>query len=59
MTHPFQIGNTYTNRKGDYQVVSLDERQDKMVIRYVDNGKNHETTITDSERIWENMNWEK
>ena len=58
MPHPFQIGNIYANRKGDYKVIRIDEAHNKMVIRYVHNGERYETTISDSERILENINLE-
>jgi hypothetical protein len=58
MPHPFQIGKIYANRKGDYEVIRIDDAQNTMVIRYIHNGESYETTISDSERILENINLE-
>ena len=55
MTLPFRVGEKYRNRKGAYQVVSIDG--DRMVIHYLSGGT-LTTTITDQQRIWENMSAE-
>lgn len=59
MTHPFQVGGTYANRKGSYEVVSLDPLAGRMVIRWVDSGETVESEIGLQARIWENMGWEE
>jgi len=52
MKHPFQVGEKYRNREGEYEVIGLDGS--KMVIRY-SNGKVLETTVEMQTRIWENI----
>lgn len=59
MNHPFKIGEVYSNRRGNYEVVQLDNEQDTMVIRYVDNGEEVERNIETQARIWQNMAWEE
>lgn len=59
MAHPFRIGSTYANRNGSYEVVSLDEGRNHMVIRYVDTGNTLSTPIDGQARIWENMDLEQ
>ena len=52
MSHPFRVSQKYRNRKGEYEVVSIEG--DKMVIHYVQGGTLN-TTIADQQRILENM----
>ena len=52
MSSPFRIGEKYRNRKDEYEVVSIDGNQ--MVIRYQQGGT-LSTTVTDQQRIWENI----
>ncbi len=48
MDHPFEVGKTYQNRYGRYQVISIDEP--KMLIRYED-GREIKVTIDIQARI--------
>lgn len=59
MDHPFQIGQVYSNRRGNYEVVHLDNKQGTMVIRYTDDGEEAESKIPTQARIWQNMAWEE
>lgn len=52
MKHPFKIGETYRNRRGEYTVLAL--AGDKMDIRYED-GAEDSVSIGVQARIWENM----
>jgi hypothetical protein len=56
MKHPFEIGRKYRNRRGEYEVISLEGS--KMVIRY-SNGEVLETTVQQQERIWRNIQAEE
>jgi hypothetical protein len=56
MRNPFEVGDTYRNRRGEYEVVELDEPD--MVIRYAD-GQLLETTVRLQARIWRNLQAEK
>jgi hypothetical protein len=58
MESPFKVGELYQNRLGLYEVVRLDEADDRMLIRYTENGEEVETSISLQGRIWRNMNWE-
>ncbi len=58
MESPFKVGELYQNRLGLYEVVRLDEADDRMLIRYTENGEEVETSISLQGRIWQNMNWE-
>ncbi|MEA3377377.1 MAG: hypothetical protein U9R72_14400 [Chloroflexota bacterium] len=49
MGHPFEVGGTYRNRHGEYEVVEIDGPD--MVIRY-SNGRRLETTVKLQARIW-------
>lgn len=55
MEHPFEVGKTYRNRNGEYEVVSLDGPQ--MVIRYAD-GSLLRTRVDIQGRIWQNIQME-
>jgi hypothetical protein len=55
--HPFEVGKTYRNRKGEYEVVSLDN--DDMVIRYEKDGTLLETSVEIQARIWRNIRWDR
>jgi hypothetical protein len=55
MAHPFEVGETYRNRKGEYEVVSL--HGSRMVIRYTD-GSLLQTTVDMQKRIWQNIQME-
>jgi hypothetical protein len=55
MTHPFEVGKTYRNRIGEYEVVSLDGP--RMVIRYT-NGSLLRTRVDLQARIWQNIQME-
>ena len=48
----FEVGHTYENEKGVYEVVSLDKTSDKMVIKWED-GKEFTTSIDLQRRIQE------
>lgn len=52
MPHPFQVGGTYRNRAGSYEVIAI--QGDEMTIRYRD-GTTIESPISAQERIWENI----
>ena len=56
MTHPFEEGKTYRNRRGEYVVQAIDG--DRMVIKYVDGGT-LETSARIQARIWENIHFEE
>lgn len=51
-SHPFEVGQSYRNRDGEYRVISITEPD--MVIRYR-NGREIESPIALQARIWENM----
>jgi hypothetical protein len=55
MSHPFEVGKTYRNRKGEYIVQAIDG--DHMTIRYVSGGT-LETSVAIQARIWENIHFE-
>jgi hypothetical protein len=55
MAHPFEVGKTYRNRKGEYEVVRL--HGSRMMIRYAD-GSLLQTTVDVQERIWQNIQME-
>ena len=55
MKYPFEEGKTYRNRKGEYEVVSLDGP--RMVIRYTD-GSMLRTRVDVQARIWQNIQME-
>jgi hypothetical protein len=52
MKHPFRVGEKYRNRKGEYEVVKLEEP--KMMIRYAD-GQVFTADIGAQAQIWENI----
>lgn len=52
MDIPFEVGGTYSNRRGPYTVVEL--TPPTMLIRYRD-GHELRTLIADQARIWENI----
>jgi len=56
MDHPFELGQTYRNRDGDYEVVEISGPN--MVIRYR-NGRQIETTVKLQTRIWKNIQAEQ
>ena len=56
MTHCFQVGGKYRNRKGEYEVISINDTN--MVIRYSD-GSILESPIVDQDRIWRNIQREE
>jgi len=56
MRHPFRVGDTYRNRDGEYEVISIDEP--KMVIRYSD-GRVLEAKVGIQARIWQNIRAEE
>jgi len=49
---PFQTGNRYRNRDGDYDVLALDG--DTMAVRYAD-GRQARLNVATQARIWQNM----
>jgi len=51
----FEIGSTYKNMKGDYEVVSI--KGESMVIRWED-GNEYTTTIDQQKRILERLDHE-
>lgn len=56
MSHPFQVGKTYSNRVGEYVVLAIEGA--RMKIRYASGG----TLVTDvniQARIWENIQFER
>ncbi len=56
MSHPFEVGKFYRNRKGQYVVQAIDG--DRMTIRYED-GQTLDTSVHIQARIWENIQFEK
>jgi hypothetical protein len=54
--HPFNVGGTYRNRRGEYEVISIDGP--KMVILYSHGGM-LETTVKLQARIWRNIQTEE
>ena len=52
MDHLFEVGKSYKNRDGRYEVVAIAES--KMRIRY-ESGREVEVTIAVQERIWQTM----
>ncbi|MDY6989655.1 MAG: hypothetical protein SWQ30_16540 [Thermodesulfobacteriota bacterium] len=54
---PFQVGNTYENEKGIYEVLSLDERNDAMAIKW-ESGEEVTTTIALQRGIIERRRFE-
>lgn len=59
MTHLFQVGKVYANRKGSYEVVNLDQKTGDMLIRYTDTGDEQVVNIELQARIWNNMRLEE
>ena len=55
MAHAFEVGKTYRNRYGRYQVLSIDDP--KMRIRYED-GREIKVTIDIQARIWDTIQYE-
>jgi hypothetical protein len=56
MKHPFKVGGRYRNRKGEYEVIRLEEPN--MVIR-LSNGTVIHSSIELQARIWENIQAEE
>jgi len=56
MDHEFEIGGTYRNRNGEYEVLELNGQ--KMMIRYADR-RRLETTVKLQARIWCNIQAEE
>jgi hypothetical protein len=56
MRHPFEVGETYRNEKGDYEVVSIDGPM--MVIRWTD-GSTWEGSVALQARILDRIQREK
>ncbi len=56
MKHPFEVGETYRNNLGEYEVVSIDEPD--MTIKMED-GTIIETTVKLQRRILKRLKWEK
>jgi hypothetical protein len=56
MDHPFKVGEKYRNRRGEYEVVHLDEND--MTVRYND-GNQMTSTIELQARIWGNIQLEE
>jgi hypothetical protein len=56
MKHPFEVGETYRNNLGEYEVVSIDEPD--MTIKMED-GTVIETTVKLQRRILKRLKWEK
>lgn len=56
MDHPFEVGGTYRNRDGDYEVLEISGG--RMVIRYED-GRRLETTVRLQARIWKHVQAEE
>jgi hypothetical protein len=56
MIHCFQVGGRYRNRRGEYEVISINDSN--MVIRYSD-GSILESPIVDQDRIWRNIQREE
>lgn len=52
LSHPFEVGETYANRNGSYEVVEI--APPKMTIRYA-NGRTDVADIAILARIWENL----
>jgi hypothetical protein len=56
MKNPFEVGETYHNNLGEYEVISIDEPN--MTIQLED-GRTIETTVKLQARIWKRIKWEK
>ena len=56
MKNPFEVGETYRNNLGEYEVISIDEPN--MTIELED-GRTIETTVKLQARIWKRIKWEK
>ena len=56
MKNPFEVGETYRNNLGEYEVISIDEPN--MTIQLED-GRTIETTVKLQARIWKRIKWEK
>ncbi len=54
----FEVGNTYENEKGIYEVLSIDERSDTMVIKW-ESGEEATTAIDLQRRIIERIRYER
>lgn len=57
--HTFQIGAQYANRRGTYEVVAVDATSERMLIRYLRDGEEHQVALSIQARIWQNMTWEE
>jgi hypothetical protein len=55
VAHPFVIGEMYANRKGKYEVASIDDQAGKMLVRYLESGEDQAVSIEIQARIWTNM----
>ena len=53
----FEVGSTYENEKGTYEVLSIDERKDTMVIKW-ESGEEVSTAIGFQRRIIKRMRHE-
>lgn len=53
MQGPFEVGEQYRNRDGEYEVVEIDNPH--MTIEYTDDGRIIETTVALQARIWRNI----
>ena len=54
MKNPFEVGETYRNNLGEYEVISIDEPD--MTIQLED-GRTIETTVKLQARIWKRVKW--
>lgn len=54
----FEVGSTHQNEKGTYEVLSMDERQDVMLIKW-ESGEEATTTISFQKRIIERVQIER
>lgn len=53
--HPFRIGEVYSNRDGQYEVLSIDNHAGKMKVRFFPSGEIRHLDIQIQKRIWENI----
>ncbi|MCB0045310.1 MAG: hypothetical protein KDD92_07770 [Caldilineaceae bacterium] len=56
MKHPFEVGESYRNRDGEYEVIDITD--DMMTLEYP-SGRTIESSIALQQRIWQNLQIEK
>ena len=55
LTHEFVVGGRYANRRGDYEVIAIDEANDRMTLSYIQGGERQTCDLSGQTRIWGNM----